>query len=388
MISATSFSGHPQHVESPAPLTLLLDIPREILPNIMSRLPGPSLLDLAQTCKQLPMDNKQDLLKDWASRELIDISLLDGEPLWTRTLDLVASCGHVIDTGEWTTFLDVVESRQEGHAMLLQMAAFSLKVGSGKDGLGSAAQSIAPDFSAESYKALDVLVSGAGKDTWKARAAGAVIAGHWHHSAVLNGKADWHFLRSLFNKLPLTVQLKIVPLMLDENVMNSGKADARFLDNCYKLNSLHVSRLYTAHFQSPTGVNLAAASPKYLLGQSQMFGRASCTSYCNRTCDLLREILGSSLNHGMRIGPWREQPPETALFVLLAVQFDKKSEGVNAGLGKQLLDGRFITRHEYRDLTNFRRHGDRDQIICTKQWMALNREKQAKDEPEAFCTIS
>lgn len=388
MISATSSSGKPQHVESPAPLSLLLDIPRDIMPNILSRLPGPALLDLAQTCRQHPMDNKQDLLKDWASRELIDISLLDGEPLWTRTLDLLASCGHAIDFGEWTAFLDVVESRHRGYALLLQLAAFSFKVKSGKDGLGSAAQSIAPDFSAESYQALKTLVSGAGKDAWKARAAGAVIAGQWHHSALWNRAADWHFLRTLFNKLPLAVQFKIVPLMLDQDVMNSGKADAVFLDNCYTLNNLHVARLYTAHFQSPTGVNLATVSPKYLLGQCQMFGRASCTSYANRTCDLLREILGSSLNHGMRIGPWREQPAETALFVLLAVQFDKKTEGVNAGLGKQLLDRRFITRHEYRDLTNFCRHGNRDRIICTKQWMAFNREKQAMDEPEASCTIS
>ena len=35
---------------------------------------------------------------------------------------------------------------------------------------------------------------------------------------------------------------------------------------------------------------------------------------------------------GRKVGPWREQPPETVLFVLLAVQFDKKGEDVHAGL--------------------------------------------------------
>jgi hypothetical protein len=389
MISATSSNVNPQQVESPAPLALLLNIPRDIAPNILSRLPAPSLLNLARTCKQLPIVNKQDLLKDWASRELIDISLLDGEPLWTRALDLVASCGHVIGIGEWTRFLDVVESRHEGHAMLLQMAVFSLKVGSGKDSLGSAAQSTAPAFGEESYKALNTLARDAGKDDWEARAAGAVIAGTWRHSALWKRDADWTGLAKLFNKLPLAIQIKTIPLMLvlEGTGFDTG-LPAKLVDSCYEFNYLHVSRLYEALSHSPESINLSTFSPKYLHGQSKMFGPDSCSSVPNRTCDLLREIIGISLNHEMKLGPWREEPSEMALFVLLAVQFDKRSEGVNAGLGKQLLDGRFFTRHEYRDLTEFRHRGGRDKIICTKQWMALNREKQAKEEPESVCTIS
>lgn len=384
MIRTSSSIGQPRQAEAPAPISLLLDIPREIVPNISSRLPGPDLLKLAQVCKQISMDAKEEMLTNWASRELCEISSLGGEQLWTRLLDLMANCGHMIATDEWNTFLARVESQHKGHAMLLRMAVFSPKVAEGDGSMEGAAQPPSPDFSGEEYKALNTVLEGARKEPWRARAGGAVFAGHWRNAVLFNRRVQWKSFANLLLRLPLFTQVKIIPHLNGHNSRNGC-----LLEGHARLSAKHTYELLKNFSDPMSRVDLATVSAPYLRSLSEMFvNNLNSRDHLEARLNL-RKFAYCSLVHGMAIGPWREQAPEMALFIFLALLWNPDEHPIDQELGKRLIDSGFTTRQEYLDLTKYlQKAKDGTSLNKVQNWLDLNRNKQAKEQAEPSCAIS
>lgn len=378
MTSPVSSASHSVREQSAAPLSLLLDIPRDVVPNIFTRLPDPDLLPLAQVSKQLRI-----MLEERVDGELQEIGSLNGEQLWTRALDLAVRYGHLIDAPAWANFLTAVESQNTGHAMLLHMAARSFEQVERNECLATLQQPAASDFSPKEYATLHTLVRGADKEPWKERASAAAIAGQWRH-AVRSGKnVDWMTLVSLVRQLPLLTQIRIMPRLEGHDCR-----DLRLLTPHVHLSNNHsVALTYAVEAEPPLPV-LANASRVYLNCLSKMFVSHVNTSNQCMARDNLRFVVSGSLSNGMPLGQWRKEVPELAVFVLLALYWDREKESVEAGLGKQLLDCGFITKPEYGHFVKFMAKASGDKMNRVQQWMSLNRDKQVAVEPDSICTIS
>ena len=377
MTSPVSSASHSLHVQA-APLSLLLDIPRDVVPNIYTRLPGSDLLRLAQACNQL-----RTTLKDQVRQELRDIGSLNGEPLWTRLLDLVAQYGHLIDSEAWANFQSAAASQDDGHPMLLLMATQSFERVEKNECLATLPQPAALDFSPKEYADLHTLVREAGKEPWKGRAGAAAIAGQWRHAVRFGKDVDWLTLTSLIRLLPLSNQIRIMPCLEGHDSHN-----LRLLDAHARLTRNHSYQLlFSAGAQSPLPA-LATASLAYLLCLGKMFGSHANTSDHCQGRRQLRQVVSGSLAVGMPLGAWRQEPPELALLVLLALHWDPENQALATGLGKQLLDCGFINRPEYTHLVKFLAKASGDKMDRARQWLALNRDKQAAIESESICAIS
>jgi hypothetical protein len=189
-----------------------MDLPKDVLPSICVRLPGPDLLQLARVCKQLQI-NKQAMLKEWTSRVLHELGGLGDEALWTRFLDLAENVAGLIDSADWEAFLHKVQSRQEGCAVLMQLAVLTPAAGKINEGPLSKVHLPAPVLGAAECDALENLLIDADENPWMARAAVAVITGLCHHVAVEGMDTDPGQLASLFADLPLACQVKILPYL-------------------------------------------------------------------------------------------------------------------------------------------------------------------------------
>jgi hypothetical protein len=213
MISVTSNSSHPRRAQAGAAHpSLLMDLPRDVVPSICVRLAGPDLLQLARVCRQAPID-KQAMLKEWTSRELHELGGLDQEELWTRFLDLAANVADLIDSADWETFLHRVESKQEGYAVLMQLAVLAPAAGKVNEGPLSEVHLLAPVLGPAECTVLENLLIDADEKPWMARAAVAVITGLCRHVAVEGKDSDLDQLAALFAGLPLAYQVKILPYL-------------------------------------------------------------------------------------------------------------------------------------------------------------------------------
>ena len=269
MIPAPSCSSQQRHAEAAAPLSLLFDIPRDVIPNIFERLPGPALLRLAQVCKKIPMDNKQAMLKEWASRELFEISKLAGEELWTRFFALIGNCAGVIDSGDWETFLAMVEARHSGHAVLLGLALLAPGKTRHGDNLEKLTARPKSEFGIPASGALMALIEGAGKEAWMGRAAGAVIAGRWKQEVdqgkKSQGNAAEHrffdgiaILALLCAELPLVHQADLLPLL--ECRDNDG---GHSIEIYAELSKRHMLKVGQHVFKNSQDFIFANARPSY-----------------------------------------------------------------------------------------------------------------------------
>ena len=378
MTSPVSSASHSVRAQFAAPLSLLLDIPRDVIPNIFTRLPDPDLLPLARVSKQLRI-----MLKERVDGELQEIGSLGGEQLWTRALDLAVRYGHLIDNHAWANFLAAVESQNEGHAMLLHRAARSFEQVENIECLATLPQPAASDFSPKEYANLHTLVRGADKEPWKERASAAAIAGQWRH-AVRSGKnVDLMTLVSLVRQLPLLTQIRIMPRLEGHDCR-----DLRLMDSHVRLSKNHSEQLIASAAMQPPLPVLANANPAYLNCLSKMFvSHVNSSDHC-RAREQLRYFVSRSISNDMPLGAWREETPELALFVLLALYWDPENQAVKTGLGKQLLDCGFITKPEYGHFVKFIAKASGDKMNRVQQWLCSNRDKPAAAESESICTIS
>jgi hypothetical protein len=376
MIPASSARGPTRHTEAPAPVSLLLDIPRDVVPNIFTRLPGPALLQLAQVCKQIPMDDKRDMLKQWVGRELADIGALDGQQLWTRFLDLAINCADLVDSAGWQAFTAEAEKRRPGQAMLLGLAMLSHGKGMDRDLAAPGSQ----PFGAAEKQALLALLTDADKERWMGKAAAAVIAGRWlqvvDQRAQTPGSAPGDTaLREtavLFSTLPLAGQIDVMPF-LECGDNDGGQASGVFAGIC----RIHMYKLAAQVFNPVSGFSLDNASRSYLAKLSSMHRPEHAHEEMKVAKDLLRQILRESLGKGMAIGPWREQAPELALCLFLALAWNPKGWAMDQDLGKQLVDRKFITKRECQAFSEHVAKGKGSYFDTVQRWLALNRGRKA-----------
>lgn len=395
MIAATSKNGQPWHAEAPASLSLLLDIPRDVVPNISERLPGPDLLRLAQVCKQIPMDNKQALLKTWASQELREIGTLGGEELWTRVFALTRNCAHIIDSGDWEIFLATVESRYPGHALLLGLALLSPGQSRNSDTLEKLVPLPVPEFGTLAAGALLALVEGAEKEPWMGKVAGAVIAGRWLQEVDQNKRTPGHAparrffdgmaaMALLCSQLPLANQIGVLPLL--ECPKNDDGHSTRIFAELSKRHMLKLA-LHVFKKNSPDLI-IANASPSYFACLASMYKSEFSQEEMVFARGVMKQLFTHSLEKGMTIGPWRKQMPELALCLFLAVQWNSKGRIRDEHLQKQLVDRKFMTKREYTELTRYLAEGTDCTFNKVQQWLSLNHDKQANVQPDLSCTIS
>ena len=189
-----------------------MNLPQDVVPNICVRLAGPELLQLARVCKQTSINN-QAMLKEWTSRELHELGGLGEEELWTRFLDLAANVADLIDSADWETFLHRVQARQEGYAVLMQLAVLTPAAGKVNEGPLSENYLLGPVLGAGEYAALVRLLADADENLWMARAGAAVITGLSRHVAVECEDFALGKLAGLFTDLPLAYQIKILPYL-------------------------------------------------------------------------------------------------------------------------------------------------------------------------------
>ena len=393
MIAAPTGNSQLRHAEAGAPLSLLHDIPRDVIPNVFERLPGPDLLRLAQVSKQIPMDNKQALLTEWASRELQDIGTLAGEQLWTRFFALTRNCADIIDSGDWENFLATVESQHPGHAVLLGLALLAPGKTRHSDSLEMLTALPASEFGMPASGALMALVESADKEPWMGKVAGAVIAGRWHQEVEQGkntGDAPGHrlfdgiaVLALLCSQLPLAHQIEVLPLLECRN-----NDDGRSTKVYAELSKRHMLKVGRHVFNNSPDFIFANASPSYFACLARMYKPEFSDDKMAYTRSVMKQIFSHSLEKGMKIGPWRKQMPELVSCLLLALHWNSKGCIGGEELKNQLVDRQFMTEHEYTEFSSYVAKAKGSDFDKVQQGLGLSRGKSAQAQPDSSCTMS
>jgi hypothetical protein len=333
-------------------------------------------------------------LKAWASRELVEISTLAGEELWTRFFALIRNCAGVIDSGDWKTFLDTVEARHAGNAILLGLALLA----PGKTRQGDKLEKLTPvprsAFGMPASGALMTLIEGAGKEAWMGKAAGAVIAGRWHQE-VDHGKkwpgnaAELRFfdgmavLALLCSELPLANQVDVLP-----SLECRDNDDGHSLGIYAELSKRHMLKVGQHVFRNSPDFIFANASPSYFACLAGMYKPAFSHDKMAYARRAMKEIFTHSLENGMKIGPWREQMPELALCLFLTLQCNSKGSDRDDDLEHRLVYRKFMTKHEYADLSAYVARRKNSTFNMVEEWLTMSRGKTVQAQAKPSCIIS
>ena len=383
MISATSSSNPTFHAEAHAPLSLLLDIPRDVVPNICTRVAGPDLLTLARTCKQMETHRKA-MLKTWTSQELHEIAGLGGEELWTRFLDLVGNAADMIAGGDWEAFLAKVDSRQAGHAELMQLAVLTSDARQVHKLPQSAVYLLGSELGSDAYDAFSNLVVEADTVPWMARAAGKVFAGLWRHAVLQHEDVDLGRLEALFRCLSLSTQTSIMPFLESPHV-GSGHVSTE----AYVMVSTAHTQFLDWHFSGPPPHdNLASSGPRYLACLGRIFEDRDPQQRLGEARSFIKTCLSMSLKNEKAMRPWRQQSPEFALLVLLALAWNPVGHGVHGKLPRKLISAGFIGKPESTDFFLCMDKGFGSSSEKVAGWLSSNRHRQAPAKSEPSCTVS
>jgi hypothetical protein len=383
MISATSSSGQPRHAEAPAPLSLLLDIPRDVVPNICTRLAGPGLLTLVRTCKQMETSRKA-MLKTWASEELHEIAGLGDEELWTRFLDLVANAADMIDGGDWEAFLAKVDTRQAGHAELMQLAVLTSDARQVHTLPQSTVYLLGSELGSDAYDAFSNLVVEADVVPWMAKAAGKVFTGLWRHAVLQHEDVDLDRLEALFRCLSLSTQTSIMPFF-DSPHGGYGHVPTE----AYVMVSTAHTQFLDWHFSGPPPHdNLAGSGPRYLACLGRIFEDRDPLQRLGEARGFIKTCLARSLKNEKAMRPWRQQSPEFALLVFLALAWKPVRHEVHEPLERKVISAGFIGKQESNDFFLCMDKGFGSPSEKVAGWLSSNRPKEAPAKSEPSCAVS
>ena len=421
MAQAVSNTARHQAAVAPAEFSLMLDIPQDVRPNIFSRLPGTAFFSLAQVCKRMRME-KNLYSKEWVSRELHEISSLVGDALWARFLDLTENCSLLINSVEWEAFLGDADLRDPGSAAALRMAGPAPKdaeaAHSPREKLG---MQDAANFDVVLKAAMSYLERCVSDGQQLARMRGAVFIGCWRHiirhavacekillyslaeqiksfslptqmifmAKLDNPRSDFdladaahQFLVNSIPELPVWLQLEVTPY-LGTSEKGNEIGDAAYC----RVWELHASALLEKFALQLPGVNVARASPPYLASLVRMCQR----SLAHPNHRLLRnawmsvdQLFTRSLGAEMAIGPWREQPDELAIFLILTVACMPLKQTTATTLQNRLIECQFITEAECHELHLYADVTTHSRFTAVARWIASNR----SEKPLPVCTIS
>jgi hypothetical protein len=227
------------------------------------------------------------------------------------------------------------------------------------------------------------------------RAAAAALTGLWHHLSSGDRDAKPIYLQISFPKafasLPLALQVKNLPcLEIDYGKGRLDAGDDGSVRWAYKEVCLaHTSSLYFNLSSPSSRFSFAGESPAYLACLGNMFRDAGPAHHLSR--GWIRKSLTASLSgsRGTGMGTWREQPPEFALLVFLALQCEPDKHFIRQIFAKVLIACGFVTVQECND---FMHHIETETTKCAhdnvRLWLSLNRDRQPETQALSSCTVS
>ena len=187
----------------------------------------------------------------------------------------------------------------------------------------------------------------------------------------------------LCSDLPLVNQVDVLPL-LEWRANDGGHSHEVYAE----LSKRHMLKVGQHVFKNSPHFIFANARPTYFAYLASMYKPGFSNDKMAFARGVMKQIFTHSLEKGMKIGPWREQMPELASCLFLALQWNSKGRIRDEELENQLVDRKFMTKHEYAELSAYVANGNDSTFDNVQQWLTLSRGKIAQVQRESFCTIS